>query len=59
MIRWHIQRGVVVLPKSTHVERIKQNFDVFDFNLTSEDMTAITALNTGKRNGADPDNFDF
>ena len=44
VIRWHIQRGVVVLPKSTHAERIKQNFDVFDFNLTSEDMTAITAL---------------
>ena len=59
VIRWHIQRGVVVLPKTTHAERIKQNFDVFDFNLTSEDMTAITALNTGKRNGADPDNFDF
>lgn len=59
VIRWHIQRGVVVLPKSTHAERIKQNFDVFDFNLTSEAMTAITALNTGKRNGADPDNFDF
>ena len=59
VIRWHIQRGVVVLPKSTHAERIKQNFDDFDFNLTSEDMTAITALNTGKRNGADPDNFDF
>lgn len=59
VIRWHIQRGVVVLPKSTHAERIKQNFDVFDFNLTSEDMTAITALNTSKRNGADPDNFDF
>lgn len=59
VIRWHIQRGVVVLPKSTHAERIKQNFDVFDFSLTSEDMTDITALNTGKRNGADPDNFDF
>lgn len=59
VIRWHIQRGVVVLPKSTHAERIKQNFDVFDFDLTSEDMTDITALNTGKRNGADPDNFDF
>lgn len=59
VIRWHIQRGVVVLPKSTHAGRIKQNFDVFDFNLTSEDMTDITALNTGKRNGADPDNFDF
>lgn len=59
VIRWHIQRSVVILPKSTHAERIKQNFDVFDFNLTSEDMTAITALSTGKRNGADPDNFDF
>lgn len=59
VIRWHIQRGVVVLPKSTHAERIKQNFDVFDFNLSPEDMAAITSLNTGRRNGADPDNFDF
>lgn len=59
VIRWHIQRGVVVLPKSTHAERIKQNFDVFDFNLSPEDMDAITSLNTGHRNGADPDNFDF
>ncbi|NMM97787.1 aldo/keto reductase [Bifidobacterium olomucense] len=59
VIRWHIQRGIIVLPKSTHAERIKQNFDVFDFNLSPEDMAAITALNTGKRNGADPDNFDF
>ncbi|MBT1165128.1 aldo/keto reductase [Bifidobacterium felsineum] len=59
VIRWHIQRGIVVLPKSTHAERIKQNFDVFDFNLAPEDMAAVTALNTGKRNGADPDNFDF
>lgn len=59
VIRWHIQRGVVVLPKSTHAERIKQNFDVFDFNLSPEDMDAVTSLNTGRRNGADPDNFDF
>ena len=59
VIRWHIQRGVVVLPKSTHAERIKQNFDVFDFNLSPEDMAAITSLNTGRRNGADPDDFDF
>ncbi|TPF78303.1 MULTISPECIES: aldo/keto reductase [unclassified Bifidobacterium] len=59
VIRWHIQRGVVVLPKSTHAERIKQNFDVFDFNLSPEDMDAITSLNTGHRNGADPDDFDF
>lgn len=59
VIRWHIQRGVVVLPKSTHAERIKQNFDVFDFNLSPEDMDAVTSLNTGRRNGADPDDFDF
>lgn len=57
--RWHIQRGIVVLPKSTHAERIKQNFEVFDFNLSVDDMTAISAINTGKRNGADPDNFNF
>ncbi|MBT1171928.1 aldo/keto reductase [Bifidobacterium sp. MA2] len=59
VIRWHIQRGVVVLPKSTHTERIRQNIDVFDFNLTDADMAAIDAIDTGKRNGADPDHFDF
>ena len=59
VIRWHIQRGVVVLPKSVHAERIAQNFDVFDFELTAEDFAAISAFDTGVRNGADPDNFDF
>ena len=59
VIRWHIQRGIIVLPKSTHAERIKQNFEVFDFNLSVDDMNAISAINTGKRNGADPDNFNF
>lgn len=59
VIRWHIQRGIVVLPKSTHAERIRQNFDVFDFELSDADMKAINALETGRRNGADPDNFDF
>lgn len=59
VIRWHIQRGIVVLPKSTHAERIRQNFDVFDFVLSDDDVQAINALNTGRRNGADPDNFDF
>lgn len=59
MIRWHIQRGVVVLPKSTHTDRIRQNIDVFDFVLSDDDMAAISAMDTGKRNSADPDNFDF
>ena len=49
VIRWHIQRGIVVLPKSTHAERIKQNFEVFDFNLSVDDMTAISAINTGTK----------
>ena len=44
MLRWHIQRGVVVIPKSTHYERMAENLNVFDFALTDEDMTAITAL---------------
>lgn len=46
MLRWNIQRGVVVLPKSTHIERIEQNFNVFDFALTEEDMAVIAALDT-------------
>ena len=44
MLRWHIQRGVVVIPKSTHYERMKENFDVFDFKLDDSDMEKITAL---------------
>lgn len=44
MLRWNIQRGVVVIPKSTHIERMEENFAVFDFVLSDEDMTAIAAL---------------
>lgn len=44
MLRWHIQRGIVVIPKSTHVERMEENFNVFDFTLSDADMTAIAAL---------------
>ena len=46
ILRWHIQRGVVVIPKSTHVERMKETFNVFDFTLSDEDMTTIAALDT-------------
>lgn len=46
MLRWNIQRGVIVLPKSTHKERMIQNMDVFDFALTDEDMSAIAGLDT-------------
>lgn len=59
VIRWHIQRGVIVLPKSTHADRIRQNLDVFDFQLSDADMAAVNAIDTGRRNGADPDDFDF
>lgn len=46
ILRWQLQRGIVVIPKSTHKERMAQNLDVFDFKLTSEDMQAIAALDT-------------
>lgn len=46
MLRWNIQRCVVVLPKSTHIERMEQNFNIFDFTLSDEDMTAISKLDT-------------
>lgn len=48
MLRWNIQRGVVVLPKSTHKERMAENINVFDFMLSDEDMVAITALDKNK-----------
>ncbi len=48
MLRWNIQRGVVVIPKSTHAERMEENFKVFDFSLSDEDMEAIAALDKNK-----------
>lgn len=46
MLRWNIQRNVVVIPRSTHIERMKENFDVFDFELTNDDMQKIATLDT-------------
>lgn len=48
MLRWNIQNGVVVIPKSTHIERMKENFNVFDFALSADDMEKIAALDTAK-----------
>lgn len=48
ILRWHIQRGVVVIPKTTHIARMKENFNVFDFKLSDDDMKTIDALDTGK-----------
>ena len=56
-LRWLIQRGIVAIPKSSHIERMKQNFDVFDFSLTNDDMVQIETMNqsdTGFRNYTDP-----
>ena len=56
-LRWLIQRGIVAIPKSTHKERMAQNFDIFDFTLTADDMALITHLNqhdTGTINFGDP-----
>jgi methylglyoxal/glyoxal reductase len=59
VLRWHLQNGVVIIPKSVTPERIRQNADVFDFTLSGEDMERISSLNQNKRFGPDPDNFDF
>lgn len=48
MLRWNIQRGVIVIPKSVHKERIEQNFDVWDFSLDDVDMARIASLDRGK-----------
>ena len=47
-LRWLIQRGVIIIPKSVHIERMEQNIDIFDFTLSNEDMAEIAALDTGK-----------
>ena len=59
MIRWHMQREVIPLPKSVHETRIVQNIHVFDFELGENDMARINAMDTGERQGADPHHVDF
>jgi len=57
ILRWHLQVGNVVIPKSAHPERIRQNFEVFDFALSEDDMAAIERLDTPDRIGPDPARF--
>jgi 2,5-diketo-D-gluconate reductase A len=57
VLRWHIQLGNVVFPKSMTPERIEQNIDIFDFELSEDEMERIEALDRGERTGPDPDNF--
>jgi 2,5-diketo-D-gluconate reductase A len=58
-LRWHIQRGDVVFPKSVTRSRVEENFDIFDFELDQQAMTAITALDRGERTGPNPDEFNY
>lgn len=55
MLRWHIQRGTQVIPKSTRPQRIAENFDVFDFDLEQDELAMIDGLDTGERGGPDPE----
>ena len=57
ILRWHLQLGNVVIPKSVTPERIRENFALFDFELTDDDMTEIAALDVGQRIGPDPSTF--
>ncbi len=59
VLRWNLQKGVVTIPKSVHRERIAENADLFDFELSSEEMAIIDSLDKGRRTGPDPDNFNF
>ena len=57
VLRWHVQLGCAVIPKSTHAERIRENFDVFDVELSDDDMAALSAISEPGRIGPDPDEF--
>jgi diketogulonate reductase-like aldo/keto reductase len=58
-LRWDLQHRVVTIPKSIRPDRIASNADIFDFELTDEEMSAINQLDRGERTGPDPDNFNF
>jgi 2,5-diketo-D-gluconate reductase A len=57
VLRWHIQKGHIVFPKSVTPARITENIDIFDFELTGEDVERISALDRNERTGPDPDKF--
>jgi len=59
VLRWHIQHGSIVFPKSVSPERMKENFEIFDFELPESDMASISSLNRDERTGPDPDTFDY
>jgi diketogulonate reductase-like aldo/keto reductase len=59
VLRWHLQRGVIAIPKSIKRERIISNSHLYDFELSNADMDVLFNLNINQRIGADPDNFNF
>ncbi|MDO1512987.1 aldo/keto reductase [Maribacter confluentis] len=59
ILRYNLQKGIVAIPKSVHTERIRSNADIFEFELSKEDIAYLDSLENGKRTGPDPDNFDF
>ena len=59
VLRWHLQLGNVVIPKSVTPRRIRENVEIFDFELDTDDMQAIAQLDTGRRLGPDPETFDM
>ena len=59
ILRWHIENGVIPVPRSTNLKRLQQNISVFDFNLTQEEIKKIDSININSRLRYDPDNCDF
>lgn len=59
VLRWHLQNDVIIIPKSVHAERIEENANLFDFELSLDEMNQINSLNQNERFGPDPDHFDF
>ncbi|WP_293928891.1 aldo/keto reductase [Metasolibacillus sp.] len=59
VLRWHLQHDILIIPKSVKAQRIEENAQIFDFELTAQDMQTLDALNQNKRFGQDPDNFKF
>lgn len=58
-LRWHVQQGIIAIPKTINIDRMKDNITIFDFTLDSEDMSAIDKMNTARRLGPDPDERTF